>query len=192
MDEYYEAAGLDPRRLDHLRREILALTSATGIGVDAGLTGDEASDLARLDAYLCELKEAQIRDGLHVVGQSPVGRLERDLDRRPPARAARGRGGRRRLADARAGGRPRPAARPPRLRHGRPLGRPAPRGARPLTPDPWRSHGDTVERLERLALACLDGAPPPGPASAAVLAHARGSRAPRRRRLRAGRDGRAS
>ena len=40
---------------------------------------DEDSDLAKLDAYLCELKEAQIRDGLHVFGQSPTGDLERDL-----------------------------------------------------------------------------------------------------------------
>jgi len=34
--------------------------------------------LARVDAYLCELKETQIRDGLHVFGASPSGRLRRD------------------------------------------------------------------------------------------------------------------
>jgi cobaltochelatase CobN len=34
--------------------------------------------LARVDAYLCELKETQIRDGLHVFGASPRGRLRRD------------------------------------------------------------------------------------------------------------------
>ncbi|UWP95539.1 cobaltochelatase subunit CobN [Aliiroseovarius crassostreae] len=80
VDEYYEAAGVDPRRIDHLKREILSLTSVTGLDQDAGLTGeDEESDLAKLDAYLCELKEAQIRDGLHIFGQSPVGELERDL-----------------------------------------------------------------------------------------------------------------
>ncbi len=38
------------------------------------MTGaDEDTDLAKLDAYLCELKEAQIRDGLHIFGQSPTG-----------------------------------------------------------------------------------------------------------------------
>ncbi|UWP92393.1 cobaltochelatase subunit CobN [Aliiroseovarius crassostreae] len=80
VDEYYEAAGVDPRRIDHLKREILSLTSVTGLDQDVGLTGeDEESDLAKLDAYLCELKEAQIRDGLHIFGQSPVGELERDL-----------------------------------------------------------------------------------------------------------------
>ncbi|MBC7181790.1 MAG: cobaltochelatase subunit CobN, partial [Roseovarius sp.] len=80
VDEYYEAAGVDPRRIAHLRREILTLSAATGLDKDVGMSGtDEAGDLARLDAYLCELKEAQIRDGLHVFGQSPTGRLEIDL-----------------------------------------------------------------------------------------------------------------
>jgi cobaltochelatase CobN len=80
VDEYYEAAGVDPRRIKHIRREILALTSVTGLDEDAGLTGDdEDRDLAKLDEYLCELKEAQIRDGLHIFGQSPEAGLEADL-----------------------------------------------------------------------------------------------------------------
>jgi len=79
VDEYYEAAGVDPRRIEHLRREILSMTSATGLSEDVGFSGDEDTDLAKLDAYLCELKEAQIRDGLHVFGQSPTGVQARDL-----------------------------------------------------------------------------------------------------------------
>ncbi|MDX8351918.1 cobaltochelatase subunit CobN [Cognatiyoonia sp. IB215182] len=79
VDEYYEAAGVDPRRIGHLRKEILSLSEVTGLSKDAGFTGDNDSDLGKLDAYLCELKEAQIRDGLHVFGQSPVGQQERDL-----------------------------------------------------------------------------------------------------------------
>ncbi len=80
VDEYYEAAGVDPRRIAHLRREILTLTSATGLDKDVGMHGtDEDGDLAKLDAYLCELKEAQIRDGLHIFGTSPEGAQERDL-----------------------------------------------------------------------------------------------------------------
>jgi len=63
VDEYYEAAGVDPRRIDLLRREILSLSDVTGLAKDAGFVGDADSDLAKLDAYLCELKEAQIRDG---------------------------------------------------------------------------------------------------------------------------------
>ena len=81
MDEYYQAAGLDPRRLDYLRREILSLTQTTRLDVDAGISAndDEESQLAKLDEYLCELKESQIRDGLHVFGKAPDGRLAEDL-----------------------------------------------------------------------------------------------------------------
>ena len=35
--------------------------------------------MQKLDAYLCELKESQIRDGLHVFGLAPEGTQERDL-----------------------------------------------------------------------------------------------------------------
>jgi cobaltochelatase CobN len=79
VDEYYEAAGLDPRRLTYLREQILSLSDTTGLAQDAGLSGEADSDLAKLDAYLCELKEAQIRDGLHIFGQSPTGQQEIDL-----------------------------------------------------------------------------------------------------------------
>ena len=80
VDEYYEAAGIDPNRINYLRKEIISLTSTSGLDIDAGMAGDDSdADLAKLDAYLCDLKEAQIRDGLHIFGQSPEGRLERDL-----------------------------------------------------------------------------------------------------------------
>ena len=35
--------------------------------------------LEKLDAWLCELKEMQIRDGLHIFGVAPEGRLLEDL-----------------------------------------------------------------------------------------------------------------
>ena len=81
VDEYYEAANVDPRRVDLLRDEILSLARVTGLDVDAGMDGadGDGGDLSKLDAYLCELKEAQIRDGLHVFGTSPEGQQERDL-----------------------------------------------------------------------------------------------------------------
>ncbi len=81
VDEYYEASGVDPRRLTHLRKEIRALVSAERLDLDAGITPemDEDSALAQLDTYLCELKESQIRDGLHIYGAAPVDKLERDL-----------------------------------------------------------------------------------------------------------------
>ena len=42
------------------------------------LNADPNSWLPQLDAYLCDLKESQIRDGLHVFGESPAGTLRRD------------------------------------------------------------------------------------------------------------------
>ncbi len=179
VDEYYEAAGVDPRRITHLRREILSLSDVTGLAADVGFDGDEDGDLAKLDAYLCELKEAQIRDGLHVFGQSPTGQQEHDLAI-ALARVPRGDGTGadasllRALAldldlqidpldcDLAA-----PAGHKPDL-------------LAPLTPQTWRTNGDSVERLELLSQSLLrDGgwgvaqadqrATPPGPASTAVL-----------------------
>ncbi|MAU97191.1 MAG: cobaltochelatase subunit CobN [Fulvimarina sp.] len=81
VDEYYEASGGDPRRLVLLKSQILDLVRDIGLDHDAGIAageGDEAA-LEKLDAYLCELKEMQIRDGLHVFGVAPEGRLLTDL-----------------------------------------------------------------------------------------------------------------
>ncbi len=73
VDEYYEASGVDPRRLAVLRDEILELVERIGLDRDCGIApGEDAAEaLTKLDAYLCELKEMQIRDGLHVFGRSP-------------------------------------------------------------------------------------------------------------------------
>ena len=81
VDEYYEAAGIDPRRLAVLRREILSLTALAGLDADLGIAPGDAPDeaLAKLDNHLCELKELQIRDGLHIFGQSPTGDQRTDL-----------------------------------------------------------------------------------------------------------------
>ncbi|MDP1732614.1 MAG: cobaltochelatase subunit CobN [Devosia sp.] len=79
LDEYYAASGMDRRRLADLRRRILDFTRDTRLDRDVTLSGDEAEDLKRIDTFLCDLKEAQIRDGLHIFGRSPKGDLERDL-----------------------------------------------------------------------------------------------------------------
>ena len=101
VDEYYEAAGLDPRRIDHLRREIVepVRRDGTGRGCRADRE-DEERDLAKLDAWLCELKEAQIRDGLHVFGQVARGAAGARSGAGAGAGAARRGRGRRRLAAA--------------------------------------------------------------------------------------------
>ncbi|GAB4286624.1 MAG: cobaltochelatase subunit CobN [Roseovarius sp.] len=179
VDEYYEAAGVDPRRIDHLRREILSLAAATGLDRDVGMAGeDEEADLARLDAYLCEIKEAQIRDGLHVFGLSPTGRQERDLAI-ALARIPRGegRGGDASLIRALAEDLDL-GFDPLDCDMAAPWQGPRPAALAALSSDSWRSTGDTVERLELLAAACLrEGgrndaapAPAPGPRAAAVLA----------------------
>ena len=81
VDEYYEAAGVDPRRIQLLRDRIVELTRSSGLDLDCGIGTDEPADeaLAKLDNYLCELKEMQIRDGLHIFGQSPDGALRTGL-----------------------------------------------------------------------------------------------------------------
>jgi cobaltochelatase CobN len=81
VDEYYEASGGDPRRLVLLKKQILELIEDIGLDQDAGIaTGDpEDTALEKLDAYLCDLKEMQIRDGLHIFGLAPEGRLLTDL-----------------------------------------------------------------------------------------------------------------
>ncbi|MGV4795466.1 cobaltochelatase subunit CobN [Rhizobium sp. F40D2] len=81
VDEYYEASGGDPRRIRLLSRQILDLVTDIGLDRDAGIKSGESEGeaLKKLDAYLCDLKEMQIRDGLHVFGVSPEGRLLTDL-----------------------------------------------------------------------------------------------------------------
>lgn len=87
MDEYYEAESLDPSRLPILRDRILTLLQtshlqqelALQLGASATNTKGDLALLNALDRYLCELKEAQIRDGLHIFGQCPQGRQLRDL-----------------------------------------------------------------------------------------------------------------
>ena len=63
VDEYYEAAGVDPRRIELLRDTILELTRSSGLHIDCGIEIDEPADeaLTKLDNYLCELKEMQIQ-----------------------------------------------------------------------------------------------------------------------------------
>ena len=83
-DEYYEAQLLDPRRAQELQRDILKLVRETRIDRELQLDESLGSDadaaiwLPRLDTYLCDLKESQIRDGLHIFGESPAGRLRID------------------------------------------------------------------------------------------------------------------
>ncbi|TVR98661.1 MAG: cobaltochelatase subunit CobN [Rhodospirillales bacterium] len=173
VDEYFEAAGLDPRRLRVLAEEILSLCRVSGLDEDCGIgpADDRNTALGKLDGYLCELKEMQIRDGLHVFGRSPQGTQLRDL-LVALVRTPRG--------DGREGGASLLRALADDLDLGfdpldAALGDPwvGPRPAVLADREAWRTVGDTVERLERLAAALVAGEAEPDPAwhrAGAVLA----------------------
>ena len=94
IDEFAGADGLDKRRTALLRGEILERAEALGLLEECGAGADVPEDdrLARLDAYLCDVKDLQIRDGLHVFGRVPAaGRrseLLSSLKRHAPASGA--------------------------------------------------------------------------------------------------------
>ncbi|MGK7879355.1 MAG: cobaltochelatase subunit CobN [Crocosphaera sp.] len=83
IDEYYEAQTLDPKRLKIISDRIKNLVSETNLNQDLGINSINDDSLAQFltlaDGYLCELKEAQIRDGLHILGTCPQGTQLRDL-----------------------------------------------------------------------------------------------------------------
>jgi cobaltochelatase CobN len=74
VDEYAEADGLDRRRRERLAALIVEATRETGLGREAGVDANADTDevLRRMDAWLCDLKDLAIKDGLHVYGRAPV------------------------------------------------------------------------------------------------------------------------
>lgn len=75
IDDYAEADGLDRRRSQLLVGAILDKAEICGLLAETGInrkeTGDEIA-LSHLDAYLCDVKDLQIREGLHIFGMPPV------------------------------------------------------------------------------------------------------------------------
>ncbi len=75
VDEYFEAMGMDERREQHLRGQILELARRSHVADELPIPPEEADCdatlLKQLDAYICDLKEAQIRGGLHSLGELP-------------------------------------------------------------------------------------------------------------------------
>jgi cobaltochelatase CobN len=154
VDEYAVAADLDPKRASVIAEDILSLARAQRLDADVNIDRNTPDNeaLRALDAHLCDLKEMQIRDGLHIFGRTPgeaqrndllvsIARLPRSeikpqdaslhraiavdlgLDFDPLTRE---------LADDYAG--PRPAV------------------LAEISDALWRTAGDTVERVEALAL----------------------------------------
>ena len=75
LDEYYECFQTDPIRAHNIEHEIIELTQSTGLYSDTLIDDNDTTEtkLNKIDTYLCELKELQIRDGLHIFGKSPKG-----------------------------------------------------------------------------------------------------------------------
>lgn len=157
VDEYYEASQLDPRRCAPLADHILEIARCEGIDMDCGIAPEDgcSAALTKLDAYMCELKEMQIRNGLHIFGEAPEGILRRDL-LLALARSPRGAGesdtslSRALAADLGLDFDPLDCD----------MSAPW-KGPRPEVlkgNDVWRSYGDSVERIELLAAELISGA----------------------------------
>jgi cobaltochelatase CobN len=71
IDEYAQADGLDRRRRERLARLIVETAQRTGLAREAGVDGAVGPDdaLRRIDAWLCDLKDLAIKDGLHIYGR---------------------------------------------------------------------------------------------------------------------------
>ncbi|MER9732157.1 cobaltochelatase subunit CobN [Mesorhizobium sp. M0217] len=87
VDEYAQADGLDRRRRDRLAKLIVDTAQKTGLASEAGVAKTDAPDeaLRRIDAWLCDLKDFAIKDGLHIYGRAPDD--EPDAMRRQSAEA---------------------------------------------------------------------------------------------------------
>ena len=80
LDEYSTADGLDPARRQRLIASIRDEAGAAGLEEDLGLkpSAAPAEAIPRIDRFVCDLKESQFGDGLHVFGRGACGEAERD------------------------------------------------------------------------------------------------------------------
>lgn len=162
VDEYYQAQHLDNKRSEYLKKKIIQAIFAANLDKELGFNrtqDDENSLLTGVDAYLCELKEAQIRYGLHILGELP-GQQQIEDTLLAMLRLPRGN----RQSQDRG------------LLHALCLDLELPDEFNPLQPDmalpwktarpamldqlteqPWRTQGDTRERLELLAARVISG-----------------------------------
>ena len=164
LDEYYQALGLDKRRADYLREQIIDRTGASHLQGELGMgdTADTNETLLKLDAYLCELKESQIRSGLHIFGRSPqdeartdtlvaLVRLPRGGERDSDASLLQAIADDLQLAEG---------YQPLECDPAMPWWGAKPALLSDLDTSIWRSSGDTRERLEQLSKRLIDGFTP--------------------------------
>ncbi|MCT2539839.1 cobaltochelatase subunit CobN [Sedimentimonas flavescens] len=79
LDEYSTADGLDPARRDRLIADIRAEARASGVEDDLGIPAQAsaAEAITRIDRFVCDIKESQFGEGLHVFGTGICGAQER-------------------------------------------------------------------------------------------------------------------
>jgi cobaltochelatase CobN len=82
LDEYARLELLDPPKLPALAARIWSAIERANLQSDLDIH-QRPDDLGKLvehiDGYLCEVKDIQIKDGLHVLGQAPEGEQLRGL-----------------------------------------------------------------------------------------------------------------
>ncbi|MGW4586725.1 cobaltochelatase subunit CobN [Amycolatopsis thermoflava] len=84
LDEHANIAAMDPAKLPAIRQQIWTLIQAAKLDHDLGVAerphDAEFDDfLLHIDGWLCEVKDAQIRDGLHILGAAPAGEARVNL-----------------------------------------------------------------------------------------------------------------
>ena len=75
MDEHYQCQTLDPAKLPMLESQIWEMVQQAELHRDLGVV-DQPDDfgefMLEIDGYLCEIKDVQIKDGLHTLGEPPT------------------------------------------------------------------------------------------------------------------------
>ena len=80
LDAYAQIEALDPGKLPAIRGEVWDLLVTSDLAQDLGVAEmpdptDFGAMIGHVDGYLCALKDAQIRGGLHVFGEAPAGAM---------------------------------------------------------------------------------------------------------------------
>ncbi len=80
LDEYSTADGLDPARRDRLIQAVRDEAQASGVEEDLGIPANAspAEAITRIDRFVCDVKESQFGEGLHIFGRGDCGQQERE------------------------------------------------------------------------------------------------------------------
>ena len=74
MDEHYQCQTLDPAKLPMLESQIWEMVQQAELHRDLGVDAQPdnfGGFMLEIDGYLCEIKDVQIKDGLHTLGEPP-------------------------------------------------------------------------------------------------------------------------